>query len=75
MGGGAWGALAGWLRARFSANEVIATLMLNYVAIQVAAYAITGPFKSATGAGNETGELPATAWLPTILPDTRLTSR
>jgi general nucleoside transport system permease protein len=73
VGGGAWGALAGWLRARFSANEVIATLMLNYVAIQVAAYAITGPFKSAAGAGNETGELPASAWLPTILPDTRLT--
>ena len=73
VGGGAWGALAGWLRARFSANEVIATLMLNYVAIQVAAYAITGPLKSASGAGNETGELPASAFLPTILPDTRLT--
>jgi len=73
VGGGVWGALAGWLRSRFSANEVIATLMLNYVAIQVAAYAITGPLKSAAGEGNETGELPASSWLPTILPDTRLT--
>jgi simple sugar transport system permease protein len=73
VGGGLWGALAGWLRARFSANEVIATLMLNYVAIQVAAYAISGPLKSSGGAGYETGELPAQSWLPTILPDTRLT--
>lgn len=73
VGGGLWGALAGWLRARFAANEVIATLMLNYVAIQVAAYAISGPLKSAGGAGYETGELPAQSWLPTILPDTRLT--
>ena len=74
LGGGVWGALAGFLRARFAANEVIATLMLNYVAVQVAAYAITGPFRSAAGGGgNETGQLPASSWLPVILPDSRLT--
>jgi len=32
VAGGAWGAIAGFLRARFGANEVIATLMLNYLA-------------------------------------------
>jgi ABC-type uncharacterized transport system permease subunit len=73
VGGGLWGALAGLLRARFSANEVIATLMLNYVALQVAAYAITGPFRTVAGGGNETGLLPTSSWLPTIVPDTRLT--
>lgn len=73
IGGGLWGALAGLLRARFGANEVIATLMLNYVALQVAAYAITGPFRTEAGGGNETGLLPTTSWLPTIVPDTRLT--
>lgn len=73
LGGGVWGALAGILRARFSANEVIATLMLNYVAIQLAGYAITGPFRTAAGAGNETGELPASSWLPALLADSRLT--
>jgi ABC-type uncharacterized transport system permease subunit len=73
LGGGIWGAAAGMLRARFRANEVIATLMLNYVALQVAAYAITGPFRTPAGGGNETGELPAASWLPTIVPDTRLT--
>jgi general nucleoside transport system permease protein len=73
LGGGAWGALAGILRARFGANEVIATLMLNIVAALFAGYLITGPFKSPTGAGNETGVLPPSSWLPALVPDTRLT--
>lgn len=32
-GGGAWSAIAGWLKARLSVNEVISTLLLNYIAI------------------------------------------
>jgi ABC-type uncharacterized transport system permease subunit len=33
--GGAWGALPGWLKARFGANEVINTILLNYIASSV----------------------------------------
>src|SRR5579884_3754165 len=33
LAGGLWGAIPGWLRARYGANEVIATLMLNVVAV------------------------------------------
>ncbi len=32
IGGGLWGALPGWLKARFGANEVINTILLNFVA-------------------------------------------
>jgi simple sugar transport system permease protein len=32
VGGGLWGALPGWLKARFGANEVITTILLNFVA-------------------------------------------
>ena len=32
LGGGLWGALPGWLKARFGANEVITTILLNFVA-------------------------------------------
>lgn len=32
LGGGLWGLLAGWLKARFGAHEVITTIMLNYIA-------------------------------------------
>jgi simple sugar transport system permease protein len=32
VGGGLWGAIPGFLKARFGANEVINTILLNYVA-------------------------------------------
>jgi general nucleoside transport system permease protein len=32
LGGALWGALPGWLKARFGANEVINTILLNYIA-------------------------------------------
>jgi ABC-type uncharacterized transport system permease subunit len=73
LGGGLWGGVAGVLRARFGGNEVIATLMLNVIALLLANYLIVGPLHSASVAGPETAELPATSWLPALLPHTRLT--
>jgi simple sugar transport system permease protein len=32
MGAAIWGGIVGWLKARFNASEVVATIMLNYVA-------------------------------------------
>jgi ABC-type uncharacterized transport system permease subunit len=71
--GGVWGGLAGFLKARFGANEVISTLMLNTIAILLATYLVGGPFKQPGAGAAETPELPAAAWLPVIVPDTRLT--
>ncbi len=45
LGGALIGALVGWLRARFAANEIIVTIMLNYVLLQVLAWAIRGPLQ------------------------------
>jgi ABC-type uncharacterized transport system permease subunit len=33
LGGAFWGGIAGWLKARTGAHEVISTIMLNYVAV------------------------------------------
>ncbi|HSM71530.1 MAG TPA: ABC transporter permease [Anaerolineales bacterium] len=33
IGGAVWGFFPGWLKAKFNVNEIITTLMLNYVAI------------------------------------------
>jgi simple sugar transport system permease protein len=41
LAGGAWGALAGVLRSRFGAHEVISTIMLNFVAIGLVNHAVT----------------------------------
>jgi ABC-type uncharacterized transport system permease subunit len=42
-GGALWGALAGWLRARREVNEVISTIMLNFVAAQLLSWLVHGP--------------------------------
>jgi ABC-type uncharacterized transport system permease subunit len=42
-GGALWGGLAGWLRARREVNEVISTIMLNFVAAQLLSWAVHGP--------------------------------
>jgi general nucleoside transport system permease protein len=73
IAGGLWGGIAGFLKARFGANEVIATLMLNVVAALLATYVVDGPLHFATANEGETPLLAKTAWLPTIVPDTRLT--
>jgi general nucleoside transport system permease protein len=35
VGGALWGGIAGWLKARTGAHEVITTIMLNYIAFQL----------------------------------------
>lgn len=72
IGGGIWGGIAGWLRAQFNANEIISTLMLNFVALAVANYLVSGPLKASSASGAETAPLPASSYLPTLIPDTRL---
>ena len=44
-GGAAYGAIAGWLRAQFGASEIIVTIMLNYVAVQLLGWIVRGPLQ------------------------------
>jgi simple sugar transport system permease protein len=72
IGGGLWGAIAGWMKAQFNANEIIATLMLNFIAAAFALQLVSGPLKGPLAAGAETAWLDPKYWLPTLLPGTRL---
>jgi len=63
--GAAWGAVPGWLKARRSVHEVINTIMLNYVAIQVTDYLVTGPLRGGDYAAR-TDYIAATAHLPVL---------
>ncbi len=49
MCGGLWGAIAGFLKARLNVNEVITTLLLNYVALSWVDYLVYGPWKDPKG--------------------------
>ncbi len=43
LGGAFWAAIAGYLKAYRGINEVIVTLLLNYVGINIVSYAAGGP--------------------------------
>ena len=47
--GGLWAGVAGFLRARWDVNEVIVTLMMNYVAILFINYLVYGPWRDPQG--------------------------
>ncbi len=48
-GGMVWAGLVAWLRDRFNANEILVSLMLVYVAIQLLQYMVYGPWKDPNG--------------------------
>ncbi len=47
--GGLWAGVAGILKAKFRVNEIIITLLMNYIAIAIVSYLIYGPWKDPKG--------------------------
>jgi simple sugar transport system permease protein len=45
LGGGLWGMIPGWLKAKTGAHEVINTIMMNYIAFRLSDWLLTGPMK------------------------------
>jgi len=79
LAGGMWGAIAGWLRARFSVSEILSTIMLNYISIQLYLFLIRGPLidpqQVLFGTGvPQTARVPDAAFLTTLMQGTRLHS-
>jgi ABC-type uncharacterized transport system permease subunit len=68
--GAVWAGLVALIRARFGGNEVLISLMTNYVAILIVQYLVSGPMR-APGGVPETALLPRATWLPFILHGTR----
>ena len=76
LAGAVWGGIAGWLKARLSVNEILSTVMLNQIALQINLYLIRGPMidpqEVAYGTGcPQTALLPRSIWLPRIIRGTR----
>jgi len=69
-GGFLWGAVPGLLKARTGAHEVITTIMLNYIAAQLAGYLLNGPWKdpNPNNVSAQTPRIAEAARLPTLLP-------
>ncbi len=64
VAGAVWGLIPGFLKARFNVNEIISTLMMNYIAVAWNNYFI---FAVWSYGGFQMSEMfPKTAWLPRI---------
>ena len=48
-GGMAWASVPAFLKVRFSTNEILVTLMLNYVAVLLLGYLVRGPWRDPFG--------------------------
>ena len=46
LAGGLWGSIAGFLKAKFGINEVIATIMLNWIAFYLSNFMVSNSFIS-----------------------------
>lgn len=76
VAGAIWGGFAGWLKARLAVNEILSTIMLNQIALQLCLYLIRGPMidpdEVAYGTGcPQTALLPRQVWMARLIPSTR----
>jgi ABC-type uncharacterized transport system permease subunit len=70
--GGGWAAIAGVFKAKLGINEILTTLMMNYIAIWIVHYFVYGPIRDLTKVIAKSTDFPPSAWLPILLPGTRL---
>jgi simple sugar transport system permease protein len=70
--GAAWSGFAGVMKLRLGANELITTIMLNYIAIYIVSFLLHGPLQEAAGYLAQTERLSKATEFPKLIPHTRL---
>ncbi len=72
LGGALWGLIPAFLKIKYAINEVITTLMLNYICAEFLTMLIVGPWKGKTKFGFPyTDDLPESAIL-SLIPGSRI---
>ncbi|HZT42761.1 MAG TPA: ABC transporter permease [Chthonomonadaceae bacterium] len=72
--GALWGALSGLLKAARGVHEVLSTIMLNYIAANLAGYLVTHSLKDPHSMAAQTGRIAPSTWLPPLVPGSNLTA-
>jgi ABC-type uncharacterized transport system permease subunit len=77
LGGAVWGGIPGILKARLGVNEILSTVMMNAIALQLSNYLLRGPMIDPAEIANGTriaqsALLPRSVWLPKLVPSTLL---
>ena len=70
LGGALWGAIPGYFKAFHGINEVIITLLMNYVGIDLVNYFVSGPMMAEGAPYPYSPEIRETLWLPILMPRT-----
>lgn len=65
LAGALWGLIPGFLKARFNVNEIISSLMMNYIAISWVNFFVFAVWTE--GGFQMTRQFPNNAWLPRLL--------
>ena len=75
VAGAVWGAIPGALKALRGVHEVIVTIMLNFVALNLAAYLVTHNLKDTArnSMAPQTALMAQSAFLPPLVPNSNLT--
>jgi len=77
LAGAAWGFVPGILKARLNVNEILSTIMLNAIALQLMNLLLQGPLMDPAGVAARTflaqsAQLPHQVWLARLVPRTLL---
>lgn len=70
--GAFWGVIPAVLKLWRGANEIIVTLMMNFIAIYLVKYLVEGPLQPRASNFNMSAQIARGAQLPILLPGTRL---
>lgn len=70
--GGVWAFIAAALKVRRNVNEIISTIMLNFIALGLIGYLVQGPFMEAGGRYPQTDAIVEALWMPRLFPPHRL---
>lgn len=75
IGGGIWGGIAGWLRARFQVNEVLTTVMMNYVILFLLSWLLSsGPWRDPASFYQQSERIDKSLWLHNLFSGGKLHS-
>jgi general nucleoside transport system permease protein len=77
VAGAFWGFIPGILKARLRVNEILSTIMLNAIALQIMNLLLQGPLMDPEGIKrgtflHQSAQLPSQSWLPRLVPQTLL---
>ena len=73
LGGMLWAAITAFLRDKFNAGEILVSLMLVYVAVQVLGYLVYGPWKDPAGYNfPQTRSFEAVTQIPRLMAGSRV---